>query len=304
MDDRERSPMRQALGGFGLVAGATYPFRSLAVFRRTPRLWGYVAIPILVNFVVGVALYAGLLFFGLESVEGLIVNLSHWLDALIAKLPAWLSFLEYLIIGVGFLLRLLLIVGLLLVIGFLFVQFGVLLGSPWYGKLSEQLEELRTGQLQVVEVGMVQDISRALLYELKKLVLAMGVGLPLLLLNLVPGIGTVIATVGGVTLAATIICLDFLDASLERRRLPFREKLGIVFRSLPASASFSLVCLGLVSIPLLNLLTIPLCVASGTLFVCDRVLPGGEGNRVLPGAEGSRILPNLPKPPSVPNSDE
>jgi CysZ protein len=278
--------MRQALGGFGFVAGATYPFRALAVFRRTPRLWGYVAIPILVNFVVGVALYAGLLFFGLESVEGLIVNLSHWLDALIAKLPAWLSFLEYLIIGVGFLLRLLLIVGLLLVIGFLFVQFGVLLGSPWYGKLSEQLEELRTGQLQVVEVGMVQDISRALLYELKKLVLAMGVGLPLLLLNLVPGIGTVIATVGGVTLAATIVCLDFLDAPMERRRLRFREKLGIVFRSLPASASFSLVCLGLVSIPLLNLLTIPLCVASGTLFACDR------------------IWPNLPKPPSLSNSNE
>ncbi len=296
--------MRQALGGFGLVAGATYPFRALAVFRHTPRLWSYVAIPILVNFVVGVALYAGLLFFGLESVEGLIVNLSHWLDALIAKLPAWLSFLEYLIIAVGFLLRLLLVVGLLLVIGFLFVQFGVLLGAPWYGQLSEQLEELRTGQLHKVEVGIVQDIARALLYELKKLVLVAGVGLPLLLLNLVPGIGTVIATVGGVTLAATIICLDFLDASLERRRLPFREKLGIVFRSLPASASFSLVCLGLVSIPLLNLLTIPLCVASGTLFVCDRVLPGGEGNRVLPGAEGSRILPNLPKPPSVPNSDE
>jgi CysZ protein len=284
--DRERSHMRKAIGGFGLLAGATYPFRSLAVFRRTPRLWGYVAIPILVNFVVGVALYAGLVFFGLESVEGLIVNLSHWLDALIAKLPAWLSFLEYLIIGVGFLLRLLLVVGLLLVIGFLFVQFGVLLGSPWYGKLSEQLEEVRTGQLQVVEVGIVQDISRALLYELKKLVLAMGVGLPLLLLNLVPGIGTVIATVGGVTLGATIVCLDFLDAPMERRRLRFREKLGLIFRSLPASASFSLVCLGMVSIPLLNLLTIPLCVASGTLFFCDR------------------IYPNLSKPPSLPNSNE
>ena len=278
--------MRKAIGGFGLLAGATYPFRSLAVFRRTPRLWGYVAIPILVNFVVGVALYAGLLFFGWESVEGLILNLSHWLDTLIAKLPAWLSFLEYLIIGVGFLLRLLLVVGLLLVIGFLFVQFGVLLGSPWYGKLSEQLEEVRTGQLQVVEVGIVQDISRALLYELKKLVLAMGVGLPLLLLNLVPGIGTVIATVGGVTLGATIVCLDFLDAPMERRRLRFREKLGLIFRSLPASASFSLVCLGMVSIPLLNLLTIPLCVASGTLFFCDR------------------IYPNLSKPPSLPNSNE
>jgi CysZ protein len=121
---------------------------------------------------------------------------------------------------------------------------------------------------------------------LKKLVLIVGVGLPLLLLNLVPGIGTIIATVGSITLAATIVCLDFLDAALERRRLRFREKLGLIFRSLPASGSFSLVCLGLVSIPLLNLLTIPLCVASGTLFFCDR------------------IYPKLPKPPLLPNSNE
>ncbi len=30
----------------------------------------------------------------------------------------------------------------------------------------------------------------------------------------------------------------------------------------------------LISLPLLNLITIPLCVASGTLFFCDRVLTG------------------------------
>lgn len=274
--------MRKALGGFGLVAGATYPFRVLAVFRRTPRLWGYVTIPILVNLVVGVALYVGLLFFGWDGVTALTVRLSNWLDSLITNLPAWLGFLEYLIIGVGFLLHFLLVVVLLLLIGFLLVQFGVLVGAPWYGKLSEQLEEIRMGQLQVVEVGMVRDISRALLFELKKLMLAVGVGLLLLLLNLVPGIGTLAAAAGGIAFAALIVCLDFLDAPLERRRLKFREKLGLVLGCLPASASFSLVCLGLVSIPLLNLLTIPLCVASGTLFFCDR------------------IYPKLPKPSSLP----
>lgn len=278
--------MRKALGGFGLVAGATYPFRVLAVFRRTPRLWGYVTVPILVNLVVGVALYVGLLFFGWDGVTALTVRLSNWLDSLITNLPAWLGFLEYLIIGVGFLLHFLLVVVLLLLIGFLLVQFGVLLGAPWYGKLSEQLEEIRMGQLQMVEVGMVRDISRALLFELKKLMLAVGVGLLLLLLNLVPGIGTLAAAAGGIALAALIVCLDFLDAPLERRRLHFREKLGLVLGCLPASASFSLVCLGLVSIPLLNLLTIPLCVASGTLFFCDR------------------IYPKLPKPSSLRNLTE
>ncbi len=265
--------MRQALGGFGLLAGTTYPFRALAVFRRKPYLWRYTIIPILLNFVLGIFLYGGLLFFGWQTIQNLTISLSNWLDDLIAYLPAWLGVLEYLIIGLGFLLRLLLAVVLLLLSGFLLTQFGVLLGAPWYGQLSEQLEEICTGQLHSIEVGIVRDLWRAVLFELKKLVLAAIAGVVLLLLNLVPGIGTIASMAGGLTLTATIVCLDFLDPPLERRRLRFREKLAIVFRSLPASASFSLVCLGLISIPFLNLLTIPLCVASGTLFFCDRVLP-------------------------------
>lgn len=270
---QETINMRQALGGFGLLAGATYPFRVLALFQRTPDLWGYVTIPIMVNFVVGIAVYAGLLFWGWGSVESLLLNLSHWLDTLINNLPIWLRFLQVLIVGIGFLLHFLLVVVLLLLTGLLLVQFGVFLGFPWYSKLSEQLEKLRLGQLQIVEVGIAQDMSRAIQFELKKLMLVVGLGVPLLLLNLVPGIGILVASLGGIALTAVIVCLDFIDAPMERRRLGFRQKLRIVLSSLPASASFSLVCLGLVSIPLLNLVTIPLCVASGTLFFCDRIYP-------------------------------
>ena len=48
----------------------------------------------------------------------------------------------------------------------------------------------------------------------------------------------------------------------------------MIRRSLPASAGFGLACLGLVSIPFVNLLSIPLCVAAGTLFFCDRIEQG------------------------------
>jgi CysZ protein len=167
--------------------------------------------------------------------------------------------------------------GLLILTGFVLTQFGVLLGSPWYGQLSEQLENIRTGKTETIAVGFSKELARAILYELKKLVLIGGGGLFLLLFNFLPGIGTLGTTIGWLVLTAAIVCLDFLDAPLERRRLSFRSKLGIVFRSLPASGSFSLVCLGLISIPLLNLFTIPLCVASGTLFVCDRILPRLSG---------------------------
>jgi CysZ protein len=68
-----------------------------------------------------------------------------------------------------------------------------------------------------------------------------------------------------------IACLDFFDPALERRRLAFRRKLGVIRRGLPASAGFGLVCFGLVSVPLVNLLAIPLCITAGTLFFVERL---------------------------------
>ncbi|MCU0565469.1 MAG: EI24 domain-containing protein [Oculatellaceae cyanobacterium Prado106] len=199
------------------------------------------------------------------------------------QVPGWAIAIANLL-GASFLwiLRLILVFFLLLITGFIFLQFGVLLGAPWYGKLSEELELLRLGKLPPLESSLgsaFRDVGRAILYELKKLVLLIGIGLPLLLFNLIPGFGTAIATIGGITLTATIVCLDFFDSTLERRRLRFRQKLGVVRRSLPASASFGLVCLGLVSVPLINLLAIPVCVAAGTLFFCDRIHPWLEGNQ-------------------------
>jgi CysZ protein len=265
--------MQKVFSGFGFFSGATYPFRTLGIFWRTPNLLGYLFFPIVVNIFMAIVLYASVLFFGWQFIQDLTVSLSQLLDNLTDNLPKWLSLIEYLLIPLVLLLRFLLIIIPLLLVGFLLVQFGVLLGAPWYGKLSEQLEKIRTGSVQNIEVGIVKDIGRAILFELNKLRIIITVGLPLLVLNFLPGIGTLISSIGGILLTGTIVCLDFFDSPLERRRISFRDKLNIVRNSLPASAGFGLVCLVLIGIPLLNLLTIPLCVASGTLFVCDRILP-------------------------------
>lgn len=258
----------------GLIEGALYPLRALIAIARNRKLWGYILVPILVNIVVGVGLYVGLLLPGLNFVGDLVASLSTQIDSFVATLPDWLSALAIVSNLLGWLLRILLVVVLLVVTGFLLVQFGVILGSPWYGQLSEQLEQLRIGKQPTFEGGIgaiFQDIWRALMFEVKKLILALGLSLILLLLNVVPVLGAIAASIGGIAIAATIVCLDFLDAPLERRRLRFRDKLKIAFGSLPASATFALVCLGLVSIPIVNFVTIPLCVSGGTLFFCDRI---------------------------------
>ena len=262
---------KKFLSGFGALDGATYPVKALVTFIKNPQLIKYIAIPILVNIVVAVALYSGLLYFGWQIVDEVQVDVSTWLNQLIASLPQWLGFLGYTMTGLIVILRLFLVIILLVATGFLLTQFGVLLGAPWYGQLSEKLEKYRTGKVELIELNIVNDLGRAILYELKKLVLIALVGIPLLLVNFFPGVGTVISSIGSLILTTTIVAMDFLDSCLERRRLKFRQKLKTVFKCFPASGSFGLVCLGLISIPLVNLVTIPLCVASGTLFICDRL---------------------------------
>lgn len=261
----------------GFISGATYPFRTLSLLYNRPQLRGYVVIPLLVNIIVGILLYVGLLFPGLNGIESLTLILDNQIDNWVANLPTWLSYLDVIAIFIGWVLRVVLVLTLLLIIGFILLQFGVILGSPWYGQLSEKLEEIKTGKPAVIPpgslIGIFQDIWRAILFELKKLMIQLGIGIPLLLLNFLPGFGTLIFTIGEIALMATIVCLDFIDSPLERRRLKFREKLKMICLGLPASASFALVCLGLITIPFVNLLAIPICVASGTLFFCDRLWP-------------------------------
>jgi len=239
-----------------LFRGATYPFRAIGYLSRNPRLWGYVAVPILVNLVVAALLYVGLVVGGFAAIDQFVADTS------LGNALEWL-------------LRVVLIVGLLLLTGFLLVRFGVVLGSPWYGKLSEQIEVEQLGSAPPAHplspLGIARDLWRALMFELKKLLLFLLLGGLLLLANFIPVAGQIIGLVGWVLLGTWIACLDFFDGPQERRGLSFRSKLANVRRALPGSLGFGLVAFGLVSIPLVNLISIPICVAAGTLFFCDYV---------------------------------
>ncbi|QCS49513.1 hypothetical protein FEK30_08690 [Picosynechococcus sp. PCC 11901] len=255
------------------IRGASYPFRAARFFSRHPKLLQYLAIPLGVNVVLGGLLYTFSLRWAWRTAGAGYTWISTSLIGLIDRLPPWLQWLDYGANFLGGLLGLIFIAAVFIAVGLLLVQFGVILGAPWYGQLSEQIEKLRTSRLEIIEVGILRDIGRAILFELKKLALVLAIAPLLFGINFLPGIGSVLSSLGGLAVTLTIICLDFFDATLERRRFTFRQKLRQVYRALPGSAGFGLVCLGLISLPFLNLVTIPLCVASGTLFVCDRLLP-------------------------------
>ncbi len=255
-----------------LLAGLSYPLRALALFSQTPRLWRYVVVPIVVNVVVGAVLYLGLF-----------ATLQHQLQVRLEGGPFGAA--------VAAILGLLLAVLLAVAIGFVLVRFGVVLGAPWYGQLSEDLEGILTGHVHKPDrltVGTAAyEIWRALLFEGKKLALALVVWALSLLLLLIPVAGGILYPVVGIILGAIISGLDFFDGPQERRRYSFRQKLGTIRATLPGSLSFGLVALGLVSIPLVNLLAIPLCVAAGNLFVIERALPPATQSARTPDSRAS-----------------
>ncbi len=261
------------LSGCGLLTGASYPFRILIFFKQNPSLWSYIIIPLILNLILGIFFYLQLLSWEAEFFEILTIKGMAWLNQIAQNLPNWLQTLDVIFIFLIEFFKLLLGLILLVLTGFILAQVGFLLGMPWYSKLSEKIESIKLGKITIVEVDFLTEIKRALFYELKKIILLVFIGLPLFLCNFLPGLGTLIATIGGLSLTAILTCLDFWDQPLERRRLGFRDKLGLIARSFPSSAGFGYTCLFLISIPLLNLVTIPLCVAAGTLFFCDRLLP-------------------------------
>jgi CysZ protein len=239
------------------LSGTSYPFRAFGLLQFNPSLWGYVAIPVAVNLVVGIVLYTSLLMAGF-----------HGIDMLLADVPEWAHFFAVILQAVLVLL-------LLIVIGFILLRFGVVLGAPWYGQLSEHLEERFTGRPAVSPPPgwktIARDIWEALGFEVKKLLLLVGIGLPLLLLNFIPAVGSIVVTALQLALATTIVCLDFFDPPLSRRYVRFRTRLSLVARTIPASTGFGLVCLVLISIPFLNLVAIPICITAGTIFFCEHM---------------------------------
>ena len=255
--------------GFGFFSGVSYPFKAVNLLLSNRKLWSYLVLPIIINILVGIGTYILLLKPSLNWFNQVTFSLLITVENYLNSLPQWLSFLIYIVGFLTLLTRVLLFILIFMVIGFVITQFGSILGAPWYGKLSENIEILRTDKLEIIELNVLHDISRAILFELKKLVLMIGVTVPLLLSNLIPAFGNLVSILGSLTLTVTIVCLDFFDAVLERRRLKFKQKLKFVIKGFPSTIGFGLVCLGLTSIPLLNLIAIPICVSAGTLFVCD-----------------------------------
>lgn len=234
-----------------LLSGAIYIPKAIRLLTRHPRLWLYCIAPIIIASLVGVSLIAVLL----GPVAGTLVPAGLWAGP-------W-----YLDIVTGVIVCSIIIASVFLA----FVLINVIAG-PFNEVLSQRVEEITGRTVQGAPFRwkiFLQDSVRAIREETKTLVFLGGIQLVLLLLNLIPVIGSVIYMVIHIPMIGLLMAYEYLDLPLSRHGVVFTKKIAYIRKQPFRHLGFGWVCAIVLFIPIVNILFLPVCVIAGTLLYCE-----------------------------------
>ncbi len=231
-------------------AGFFSPFRAGRFLLRHPGLLRFVLIPFFIN----TAVFAGAVWAGLHFFNTTVV---HY----IPQGQAWYwVLLSYLLWLVAVLLTLVLVF-------FGFSAVGNLIASPFNDLLSERTEELISGQSPAepfILRRFLRDAGRTLVEESKKiLVFLAGMGL-LLLLNLVPVVGTMLYAGLSVLWTVVFLAVEYTGYIASRKRMGFSAQRRYLLERKLLMLGFGCGLLCLLAIPFLQFLCIPFGVVAAT----------------------------------------
>jgi len=231
--------------------GFFYPFRGGRFLAGHPRLWKYVLVPFTINLLVfSLAVYFGLNFFN-QTVVGMIPGGDAWY---------WVV-ASYLLWVVAVLLTMVLVF-------FSFTVVGNLIASPFNDLLSERTEELLRGRAEGTPFSM-REFGRILANEAKKMAVFVVLMLLLLLLNLIPGFGTLVYSVLSFLLTVFFLVIEYTGYVFGRKGQGFAEQRRFIRGRRFLAFGFGVGVLCLLAVPLLQFCAIPLGVIGGTRLWCD-----------------------------------
>ena len=234
-----------------LARGAGYLVRGAKLLRH-PSLLKFVTIPLAINALI----FASLLAVGFSYISELI-------DAMLARIPAWLGFIQWVLWP-------LIAVTAGLIAGYLFTTVALIIASPFNALLAEKAEELVTGQPVNALEGLgaaLLSIPRSMLRELAKLLYYLPMALFALLLSFIPGVGAL----AWLLLGAWMMSIQFVDYPMDNHQLGFaRVKQAVRSHRLTSLGFGGLVAL-CTGIPLLNFFVVPAAVVGATLLWCEEL---------------------------------
>ncbi|MFC4589445.1 EI24 domain-containing protein [Sphaerisporangium corydalis] len=250
-------PIRRGVGGF--ADGIKYFFQGLGWVARNPGQWLFGLIPALIALVLYVVTLV-------------------LLGTYAGDLAAWATpFADGWSAGTQNALRVLLglvIFALGLVLSVItFTAATLVIGEPFYEKLSERVEEDMGGVYKGADVPLWRSIARSVRDSLITLAYVLMFTIPLFALGFVPVVGQTVVPVLGAAVSGFFLTVELTTIAMERRGLARKQRFALLRADKSPALGFGVVVFVIFLIPFGAVVAMPAAVAGATIMVRGRLTP-------------------------------
>ena len=186
-------------------------------------------------------------------------HLDVWIEQLIGQLPGFLSWLSYILWP-------LLVLTILATFSYFFSTLANFVAAPFNGLLAEKVEGHLTGKA-VNDDGMlavVKDTPRILAREWKKLLYVLPKAIGLFILLLIPALGQTLGPILWFGFTAWMLAVQYCDYPFDNHKVPFNEMRNSLKQKQGKAYSFGALVAIFTTIPILNLIVMPVAVCGAT----------------------------------------
>jgi len=232
--------------------GAQLPLRALGYLLTRPALWTLVLIPLILN----ILIFAGVLWWGFSGFSTMFYGWLEGHEGWYWDALAWVGKLLYWFV-------------VLFVVYFIFTPVALVLAAPFNDRLAESVERSFGFQIHDNRSFLKMILGEALYIlfsELKRMGVISAVFVTLFPLNLIPVVGQVLYLVLSVLWAGWCSAWEFTGFAGDRRHLRLSAKWGLLRQNFFASAGFGLATAGLMMLPFINVLAVPVSAVGGTIL--------------------------------------
>jgi CysZ protein len=216
----------------------------------SPGLRLFVLLPLTINLL----LFAGLIYLAIHQ-------FSLWVDTLMPELPAWLSFLTYILWP-------LFVALVLFMVFFTFTLLANIIAAPFNGFLAEKVEVVLRGTDDFPPFSWAElfaMVPRTFGREMRKLRYFLPRALALFVLSFIPVVNLVAAPLW-LLFGVWMMAIQYIDYPADNHKLGWNEMLVWLREKRWQSLSFGGIVYLALLIPVVNILMMPAAVAGATLF--------------------------------------
>jgi CysZ protein len=236
----------QFLTGIGLL------LRGLRLYVRSPRLVLLGIVPALISALLFVAAFGMLIWF----VDDLAALVTPFADDWSSQLRQVFRILVGLaLLGLGALLAVVTFTAVTLVIG-----------DPFYEKISEQVEHRYGGTPDQVDVPLWRSLRRSIVDSARLVAVSVLVGIPLFFAGLIPLVGQTVVPVIGALVGGWLLAVELVGAPFYRRGLRLADRRRTLRANRPMALGFGVAVFVCFLIPLGAVLIMPAAVAGAALL--------------------------------------